>query len=112
MLKTSRYSTEGTNFVLGITRREISLLFMSPSLPCHSYLHAVLGFIMDMCRVVTLPICSVMVDASSYTFKYYKGGIYCNSACSHTNLNQAMLVVGYGTDSSNGEDYWILKNRY
>ena len=53
-----------------------------------------------------------MVDASSYTFKYYKGGIYCNSACSRTNLNQAMLVVGYGYDSSAGENYWILKNRY
>ena len=54
---------------------------------------------------------SVMVDASSYTFKYYKGGIYCNSGCSRTTLNQAMLVVGYGFDSSAGEDYWILKNR-
>lgn len=52
-----------------------------------------------------------MVDATSYTFKYYKGGIYSNSACSATNLNQAMLVVGYGTDLSTEEDYWILKNR-
>lgn len=56
--------------------------------------------------------CSVMVDASSYTFKYYKGGIYCSGSCSSTNVNQAMLAVGYGTDSSTGEDYWILKNRY
>lgn len=23
-----------------------------------------------------------------------------------------MLVVGYGTDSSSGLDYWILKNRF
>ncbi|CAI8041681.1 Cathepsin L [Geodia barretti] len=62
--------------------------------------------------VYTLGPVSVMVDAASYTFKYYKGGIYCNRGCSSTNLNQAMLVVGYGYDSSAGEDYWILKNSW
>lgn len=55
--------------------------------------------------------CSVMVDASSYTFQYYKGGIYCSNSCGKTKLNQAMLVVGYGKDASTKERYWILKNR-
>lgn len=52
-----------------------------------------------------------MVDASSYTFQYYKGGIYCSNSCGKTKLNQAMLVVGYGKDASTKESYWILKNR-
>ena len=46
------------------------------------------------------------------SFQYYTNGIYYDTDCSKTNLNHAMLVVGYGTDSSSGIDYWILKNRH
>ena len=63
---------------------------------------------------VTIPFCllhSVAVDASSVSFQYYTNGIYYDTDCSKTNLNHAMLVVGYGTDSTTGLDYWILKNR-
>ena len=45
------------------------------------------------------------------SFQYYTNGIYFDTDCSKTNLNHAMLVVGYGTDSITGLDYWILKNR-
>ena len=55
---------------------------------------------------------SITVDASSIQFQYYTSGIYSDNSCSQSNLNHAMLVVGYGTDSSSGVDYWILKNRY
>lgn len=54
---------------------------------------------------------SVAVDASSISFRYYTTGIYYDTDCSKTNLNHAMLVVGYCTDSNTGLDYWILKNR-
>ena len=54
---------------------------------------------------------SIAVDASSVSFQYYTNGIYYDTDCSKTNLNHAMLVVGYGTDSYTGLDYWILKNR-
>lgn len=54
---------------------------------------------------------SIAVDASSISFQYYTNGIYYDTDCSKTSLNHAMLVVGYGTDSSTGIDYWILKNR-
>lgn len=54
---------------------------------------------------------SVAVDAASISFRYYTSGIYYDTECSKTNLNHAMLVVGYCTDSSTGLDYWILKNR-
>ena len=52
------------------------------------------------------------VDASSTGFKYYYGGVYYDLECDKTDLNQAMLVVGYGTDSSTEMDYWILKNSW
>lgn len=51
------------------------------------------------------------VDASSISFQYYTNGVYTDSDCNRSNLNHAMLVVGYGTDSTCGLDYWILKNR-
>ncbi|KAM3934537.1 dipeptidyl peptidase 1 [Leptodactylus fuscus] len=50
-------------------------------------------------------------------FMYYKGGIY-----HHTGLqdkfnpfqitNHAVLLVGYGVDSTTGEKYWIVKNSW
>ena len=55
--------------------------------------------------------CSVVMDASSISFQYYTSGIFCDSDCNQAGLNHAMLVVGYGTDST-GLDYWILKNRF
>ena len=62
------------------------------------------------CVTIT-PIHSVVLDASSISFQYYTDGIYYDTDCNQSGLNHAMLVVGYGTDSNSGVDYWILKNR-
>ncbi|KAF1539000.1 Cathepsin S, partial [Eudyptes schlegeli] len=52
---------------------------------------------------------SVSIDASQPTFFLYKTGIYHDPSCSQE-VNHAVLVIGYG--SSDGEDYWLVKNRY
>lgn len=43
----------------------------------------------------------------------YAGGIFSNSSCPNTldDINFALLNVGYDT-SSDGIDYWILKNSF
>lgn len=36
-------------------------------------------------------------------------GVYKDHTCSHK-VNHGVLVVGYGTED--GEDYWLVKNRF
>ncbi|XP_036449122.1 cathepsin L1-like [Colossoma macropomum] len=54
---------------------------------------------------------SVGVIASEPSFRFYESGVYNEPNCRGTELNHAVLVVGYGTDRING-DYWLLKNSY
>lgn len=52
---------------------------------------------------------------SAGSFKDYKGGFYScpnsGNLASKDDVNHALVLVGYGTDSASG-DYWILKNSY
>lgn len=50
----------------------------------------------------------VAIDASQPSFKNYKTGIYTEPACSSTNLNFNLLVVGYGANPQG--QYWIAQN--
>jgi C1A family cysteine protease len=53
---------------------------------------------------------SVAVEADQNCFQFYTGGVM-NAQCG-TALDHGVLVVGYGTDASSGDQYWYVKNSW
>jgi C1A family cysteine protease len=51
---------------------------------------------------------TIAIEADQSSFQHYTGGVL-SSGCG-TQLDHAVLAVGYGTDS--GNDYWLVKNSW
>ncbi|CAD7088603.1 unnamed protein product [Hermetia illucens] len=62
--------------------------------------------------VATVGPISVAIDAADEKFQLYKEGVYVGKSCNKYNVNHAVLIVGYGTDSKTGLDYWLVKNSW
>lgn len=53
---------------------------------------------------------AVAVEADQRSFQMYSSGVFTGSC--GTNLDHAVLLVGYGHDSNSNQDYYILKNSW
>lgn len=53
---------------------------------------------------------SVCIDAASWSFQLYNGGIYDEKACSPLMLNHAVGCVGFGVEGET--KYWIVRNSW
>jgi len=52
---------------------------------------------------------SVLIEADKMVFQTYKTGVLNSTKCG-TQLDHAVLAVGYGTED--GQDYWLVKNSW
>lgn len=54
---------------------------------------------------------AISIDASSTVFHSYTGGVLDSTDCG-ISTNHAVSIVGYGTDSASGLEYWLVRNSW
>ena len=64
-----------------------------------------------MKAALTLQPLSVSIEADKRVFQTYTSGVLDSTECG-TQLDHAVLAVGYGNDADSGLDYWLVKNSW
>lgn len=54
---------------------------------------------------------SVAIQANQFSFQAYKDGVFDSSKCG-TQLDHAVLLVGYGVDAESGQPFYLMKNSW
>ena len=60
----------------------------------------------------TIGVISIAVNAGISGWQLYTGGVFDPTSCNPQELDHGVAVVGYGTDSDSGKDYWIIRNSW
>jgi C1A family cysteine protease len=55
---------------------------------------------------------SIAIDASMPIFQSYTGGVITDATSCGTTLDHAVVAVGYGTDTTTGIPYFIVRNSW
>ena len=53
----------------------------------------------------------ISVEADNFIFRFYESGIITDSECG-TELDHAIVIVGYGEDTETNMKYWIVRNSW
>merc|ERR1711957_294392 len=53
---------------------------------------------------------AISIAAGGSAFQFYSSGVLSN--CNDFVMDHAVQLVGYGTDSASGKDYWLVRNSW
>ena len=62
-------------------------------------------------QAITVQPIAVAIEADQTIFQHYTGGVIDDPKCGQQ-LDHAVLIIGYGTDSTTGQEYYIVKNSW